>query len=335
MASRKKRRFWVGVDLGGTKMLSVVYDQDFKPLGRCRKKTQGHEGAQAGLSRMIDVISEALVASGVSSDQLAGIGVGCPGPLDLNRGIVLETPNLGWKNAKVAKTLRKAFGCRTLVANDVDVGVYGEYLFGAARGARCVVGVFPGTGIGGGCVYQGDILRGTRGSCMEIGHIPVIENGPLCGCGQRGCLEAVAGRLAISSAAARAAYRGEAPYLLQNVGCDISEIRSGSLRKSVEAGDAAVETIIRDAATNIGQAMAGVVNLLAPDVVLLGGGLVEEMPDLFRQEVSAAIKKRAMPAFKKSFKLVTAELGDDASVKGAAAWARHAIVDQKTRKEMG
>jgi len=324
-AAKKSKRYWVGFDLGGTKILAVVFDERFRPVARQRKRTKGHVGVKAGLKRMGEVIGEALADAGIGPHQVAGIGVGCPGPLDLNRGIILETPNLGWRNARVRETLGKAFGCPVVIANDVDAGVYGEYRFGAARKARCVVGVFPGTGIGGGGVYCGEILRGKSSSCMEIGHIPVMRDGPLCGCGRRGCLEAVAGRLAISASAAAAAYRGDAPHLLQAAGTDLSNIRSGPLAQSIAGGDAAVESIMRGAARTIGWAMAGVVNALAPDVVLLGGGLVEEMPDLYAGEIGDALEKQVMPSFAHSFKLVTAKLGDDASVTGAAAWAQQTV----------
>jgi len=316
-------KYWVGVDLGGTKMLVTLLDQSFQPCGRKRKKTRGQRGKEAGLSRMIDSIGETLEDGGVAPDQIAGIGVGCPGPLDLDSGIVLDMPNLGWKNTPVRERLEKAFGCPAVVMNDVDAGVYGEYRFGAARDVRCAIGVFPGTGIGGGCVYEGRVLRGKTGSCMEIGHVPVDPQGALCGCGQQGCLEAMASRLAISSAAVAAAYRGEAPNLLAAAGTDLSNIRSGALAASVKAGDKVVERILRDAARLIGWTCAGVVNMLAPDCLVLGGGLVEALPDLFREEVDRSVRARVMPAYRDAFEVVVAKLGDDATAVGAAAWAEH------------
>jgi glucokinase len=158
---------------------------------------------------------------------------------------------------------------------------------------------------------------------MEIGHVPVDPQGSLCGCGQRGCLEAMAGRLAISAAAAAAAYRGEAPNLFAAAGTDLSNIRSGVLAASVEAGDEVVERILRDAARLIGWTCAGVVNLLAPDRLVLGGGLVEALPELFREEVDRSVRARVMPAYRDTFTVVVAKLGDDATAIGAAAWAEH------------
>jgi glucokinase len=216
--------------------------------------------------------------------------------------------------------LESEFRCPAEVANDVDAGVFGENRFGAAEGARTVLGVFPGTGIGGGCVYEGSILRGARLSCMEIGHMRVRVDGKLCGCGQRGCLETEASRLAISAEAAKAAFRGEAPNLLRMAGTNLEDIRSGVLADAIKAGDKVVESIVRDAAVAIGDAVASVVHLVAPEIVVLGGGLVEAMPEIFLQTVRERAQKSVMPAFVNSFRVVAAKLGDDAVVLGAAAW---------------
>ena len=313
---------WVGFDLGGTKMLAGVYDVEFRRLGGKRRKTRGHEGVDAGLDRITRTITDALKDAKVNRSQLEGIGIGCPGPLDLERGVVIEAPNLGWENAPVRDHLERVFGCPAVVINDVDAGVYGEYRFGAGQGAHCVVGVFPGTGIGGGCVYEGRILRGRNSSCLEIGHVQVMPEGPLCGCGQQGCLESVASRLAISASAAQAAFRGQAPRLREIAGTDLANIRSGQLAAAIEAGDTVIESIVRKAAAHIGTAVAGVAHLLAPDIVVLGGGLVEAMPKLYCETVTDAARRFALPSFRNTFEIRAARLGDDAATIGAAAWAR-------------
>lgn len=313
-------RVRVGFDLGGTKMYAAVFDADYRQLGRERKKTKGHQGAEAGVERVIATIREALASANVAADRLDGIGVGCPGPLDLDEGVVIDTPNLGWKDVKLRKILETEFGCPVTIANDVDAGVYGEYRFGAGQGAYCALGVFPGTGIGGGCVYRGQIFRGRTQSCMEIGHVPLMALGPRSGAGHRGTLEAVASRLAIAAAAAQAAYRGQAPNLMKAVGTDLADVRSGVLADAIKAGDAAIHQIVLDAAELIGVAVGGAVNLLAPDVVILGGGLVEAMPDLIVPAVTKSAKQHVMPAFVDTFRVVPARLGDEAGVMGAAAW---------------
>jgi glucokinase len=329
MPEARTESYWVGFDLGGTKMMAVVYDSQFRPLGRKRRRTKGNEGAKSGVERIQQTIQDALDEAHLTAGQLLGIGIGCPGTVDLDAGVILEAANLGWKNVRLKEHLEKAFGCRAEIANDVDAGVYGEYRFGAAKNARCVVGVFPGTGIGGGCVYEGRIFRGKKSSCLEIGHIEIIPNGKLCGCGRHGCLETEASRLAISAQVAMAAYRGDAPFVAANVGTDLSEIRSSLLVEAIKAGDAAVEKIIRRACDFIGNAVASVVSLMAPEVVVLGGGLVEAMPDLFVDAVGIAARERTMPSLAKSFKVVAAKLGDDAGVMGAAGWVERQVIPRE------
>ncbi len=327
MASSESK-YWAGFDLGGTKMLATVFDHKFQKRGKKRKRTKGHEGTEAGLQRMIRTLRQALEDAELEPDQLAGIGVGCPGPVDLEAGVIIDAVNLGWRNVPLRKRLGEEFDCPVVVVNDVDAGVYGENRFGAARDARCVLGVFPGTGIGGGCVYDGQIIRGKRLSCMEFGHVQVTRHGRLCGCGLHGCLESEASRLAISAAAAKAAFRGKAPHLMKLAGTDLSDIRSGTLAEAVKAGDEAVEQIIRRAAEFIGIAVANFVHLLAPDVVVMGGGLVEAMPELLVGGVERAARESVMEGFRDSFRVVPAALGDDAGVMGAAAWAARTVTSR-------
>jgi len=332
MAENNNGKYWVGFDLGGTKMQATVFDSKLKPKAGERRKTKAQEGARAGVNRIIETISRVLEQAEVPKDRVAGIGVGVPGPLDLDRGILLESANLGWKDVTLKDDLAKAFGCPTVILNDADAGVYGEYRFGAAKKARCVVGVFPGTGIGGGCIYEGRILRGKTASCFEFGHCQVQPDGAICGCGQRGCLETVASRLAIAGAAAQAALRGEAPNLLRLAGgANLTEMRSRVLAESIKAGDKVVERIVKDACEWLGVGLATAVNLVAPEVVVLGGGLVEAMPELFRREVEESARRRVIKSLRGSFEVAVARLGDDASATGAAAWAQYSITGEETK----
>ncbi len=323
MASPEIPQYWMGFDLGGTKMLAQLYDDQWKVISKERKRIQPGTPAKGGIDRIVETIKETLAKVDLTVANLKGIGIGCPGPIDMDRGVLLDLPNVGWQDVPLRDRLSAVFHCPVHVLNDVDAGTYAEHRVGAAQGARTMIGVFAGTGIGGGCVYQGEILRGASISCFEIGHVQVMSNGPRCGCGQRGCLESVSSRLAIAAQCARAAYRGDAPHLLAAGGTDIAKIRSGALKASIEAGDKAVEGIIKEAARYIGIAVGSVVNLIAPDIVVLGGGLVESMPDLFVPTVAKAAAKRVMPAYRDTFKVVPAALKDDAGVLGCALWAEH------------
>ena len=320
--SSDQRTAWVGLDLGGTKMLAAVYDEKFQLLGRDRMKTRAVDGVESTLKRIVKTISRAIEDAGLDQTAVRGIGIGCPGPVDMDRRVVREALNLGWREVAIGDHLASKFDCPVQVLNDVDAGVYAEYRFGAARGARCVVGVFPGTGIGGGCVYEGHILHGGAISCMEIGHLPLNPGGPSHGTDRCRMLEQVSSRLAIAAAAAQAAHRGDAPFLADKAGTQLDKIRSGTLSDAIAAGDTTVEAIVREAAEWIGVAVTGVVHLLAPDIVVLGGGLVEAMTELFVEEVEAVARKNVLESFRDVFQVVSADLADDASVLGAAAWAQ-------------
>ena len=321
-------KHWMGFDLGGTKMLAQVYDDKWNVIAKERKRTKPGTSERAGVDRILETIQEALKKAELTPERLKGIGIGCPGPIDMDNGILLDLPNLGWEAVPLREQISKALGIPVAVLNDVDAGTYAEYRMGAAQGVRSAIGIFAGTGIGGGCIYQGEILRGTKVSAFEIGHIQVMSNGPRCGCGQRGCLESVASRLAIAAQAARTAYRGDAPHLLEHSGVDLSKIRSGALSTSIAQGDKAIQDIIVEASRYIGIAVATAVNLMAPECIVLGGGLVEAMPDLFVPNVLRSANKRVMPAYRDSFQVVQAALEDDAGVLGAALWAEHRLAEK-------
>jgi glucokinase len=310
-------------------MFAVVYDSKFKPLGSARKKTKGHEGMAVGLERINDLIGNAIIEAKVKPEDIGGLGIGCPGPLDLQKGVIREAPNLGWCNVPIRQSIETKFGFPAVVGNDVDFGVFGEYSFGAGKGARCVVGIFPGTGIGGGCVYEGKIFRGTNSTCMEIGHIPIGAGGLPDGAGNVGTLEAVASRLAIAGAAAQASFRGQAKSLEKSAGTDITSIRSGQLADAIKNGDKAVETIVLAAAEYLAVGVVTVIHLMAPDVVVLGGGLVEAMPNLIVNAISKSVDRRVLPAMKGIYQIRAAKLGDDSTVMGAAAAARAEIVSRQ------
>ena len=323
--------YWIGFDLGGTKMLAMVFDDKFKQLGKARKKTKGHEGMEAGLKRINSVIKDALEDAKIDAKRVKGLGIGCPGPLNLKKKVIRTAPNLGWEDVPIGESIEKEFGFPVTVANDVDAGVFGEYQFGAGEGKRCVVGIFPGTGIGGGCVYEGKLFRGANCSCMEIGHLSVLPGGTIDGANNHGSLESVASRLTIAGQSALAAYRGQAPHLLQKAGTDIADIRSGAISESVKNGDKTVKKIVEDACEYLAVSVAAVVHLLAPDVIVFGGGLIEAMPDVMLPEIQKQAQKKILPAMRDVYEIVEAKLGDDAGVMGAAALAKQAA--QESAKE--
>ena len=316
----------VGFDLGGTKMQASVLQRDGTMLSSERVPSRGNDGMDEGLLRMIDLTRQAISTAGVPAERVSAIGVACPAVVDLERGVLVEAPNLGWENVPVAEAFEKAFpGKQVAVLNDVDAGTFGEYLFGAGQGARTVLGIFPGTGLGGGCVYDGTLLRGRRYSCMEIGNLR-LPGPSLFGSRESPArVEEIVSRLGLAGAAAVAAYRGDAPTVFENCGSDLSLIKSGALAAAAKAGDPAVLEAIDNCIFYLSIATAGAVDLLGPDRIVLGGGLVEKMPEIFTQGLEKHVKKLVSRGLAGELEVVAASLGDNASVVGAAAFAAEKI----------
>lgn len=316
-----------GFDLGGTKMLCVVMDDTNRIVARKRKKTKGTEGAQAGVVRIAELIRETFSENDLPINDLRSLGIGCPGPVDMDNGVVNVAVNLGWKNVALAAMLEDELDCPVSVLNDVDAGVFGEYSLGVAIGARSVAGIFPGTGIGGGFVYEGQILRGKRSSAMEIGHTKIATSSRSSGTEMTGTLESEASRLAIAAECAKLAYRGEAPSLLRAVGTDIAQIRSKVLAAAIREGDKSVEKVVRQSAQTVGYAVVNLVHMLCPEIIVLGGGLVEALHEIYLEEVIQIAKNNVLPCYNDMFEIKMAKLGDDAGAMGAAVWGKqHAKV---------
>lgn len=323
-------KYWIGFDLGGTKMQCALFDDQLKKLGSKKRRTRQDLGVEGGLERIAETVNKLCTEHQISISQIAGIGIGCPGPVEWDKGIVRVAVNLGWgENVKVGAFMEKKFNCPVAVLNDVDAGVYGEHIAGAGKGSRSTVGIFPGTGIGGGCVYDGQILRGKKLSCMEIGHIKISGSGRTSGSCMPGTLEAEASRLAIAAELAKLAFRGEAPHLYNAVGTDIAAIRSRVIFESIAAGDVAVENVILNACETIAQGIANIVLLICPDCVVLGGGLVEAMPERFLKHITTIAKNSVFECYRDQFEVRLAKLGDDAGAVGCASWIAKLVNEKK------
>jgi glucokinase len=320
----KPGEYAIGMDIGGTKIMVSVFNHAFEEVGCCRKKTKTRRDVPAS-DRIFAILDEAIKSSGV--DSVRAIGAGVPGPTDPVSGTIIDTPNLGWKDFPLGAMLQERYGVPVALDNDVNMGTYGEWSFGAVHDCEDVVGVFPGTGIGAGIIINRRLLHGFSGAAGEVGHMTIEAGGRHCGCGKRGCLEAVASRVAISAEVAALALRGDAPYIAEHCGFDLRKIKSGVLASAIAAGDSFVESVVRRAAYNVGIGVANVINLLSPEAIVLGGGLVEAMPQLYLEEVSRAVEEHAMPMLRKGVRIVPAQLGDHAVVLGAARMAVQRITE--------
>ena len=327
-ASKKKsapsrKPYWIGFDLGGTKMMACVLDADYKVLGAARKSTQGGHGAQRGVRRIAATIREAMEAAGVKPDKVQGIGIGCPGTVNTEKGVLITAPNLGWHNVALGPALQRIFKCRVATLNDVDAGTYGEFTLGAGQGARSLLGVFPGTGLGAGFVYDGKLMQGRNVSCMELGNIWLPGTHLTSTIPGAVLLEDLTSRLGLAAAASVECYRGKAPELDHRTNASLREMKSKALTGSYKAGEEATVNVFHNSIQFLGMGIAIVINLMAPDHITLGGGLVEEMPRMYLNALREQVAVYAIPELLSGVRFSVAKLGGEAVAIGSVSWLRN------------
>ncbi|OPZ18969.1 MAG: Glucokinase [candidate division BRC1 bacterium ADurb.BinA364] len=319
---------FLGIDLGGTKVLSAVIDADGNVLGRGKKKTGSGRDGEEIFSRLIESAEKAIEDAEIDRGQIKAIGVGSPGPLDPRTGIVIFTPNLGFRDFPLRDRVAEALGAPTFVNNDVSIGTFGEWQMGAGRGVRDLIGMFVGTGIGGGLILDGKLYDGFNRVAGEIGHMPMAEGGPKCGCGNRGCLEAFASRSAISNALIKALEAGEPSALRGEFKGDPPAIRSKALARAYAAGDALTVKTLDQAAKTIGKAVGSLANILCPEMFVLGGGFIEALGADYVAKIDRAAREWAFEINMRDVKIVPASLGDDSAIQGAASYARICVAER-------
>jgi glucokinase len=317
------RTFLVGVDLGGTKILSAVFDPYLNILAREKKSTQPQLGPKGVMDRVADCVSEALASAAVPHASVAALGVGVPGMVDSSRGFVRVAPNLNWHDVSLAPQLGNKLHIPVVVVNDVQAGTMAVQHLGAGRQLRDYVCMFIGTGIGGGLVLRGESYRGIHGMGGEIGHMVVVaHDGPKCGCGNRGCLEAVASRSAIVRRIVAAMEKGRKTVVRDLCDGDTSRIRSRILAEAYREGDKLVREVIDDACEYLGIGAANLINVLNPQAVILGGGLIEALGDKLLPRIAKAARAHVMAASAERVRILDSGLGDDAGILGSAIAAR-------------
>lgn len=311
----------IGFDLGGTKMAAGLVDEKGKVVHRVKSKTGATASAEGVVTGMTELIHTLLVEAVVRVESVKTAGVAVPGLLDRQAGRVMMSPNLGFQNFPLVERLKKAYPFPFYLENDVNAGLWGEYA-SSLRQYKHVLGVFPGTGIGGGLVIDGKLHRGASGNAGEVGHITLMREGALCGCGELGHLEALASRTAMAKDAAFLVSTGKLPPALADVGTDFRNITSKFFYQALKEKQPDVVGIIDRAAETLGLGIAGMVNILDPEVVVIGGGLMEKLGDYYLKRIEASVKAHAMPFIAKELKIIPAKLGDDAAIVGAALLAR-------------
>jgi glucokinase len=315
----------LGIDLGGTKILAAAIDKDGQVLSRSKRKTKAQRGPGEALDRMAECAQDAARAAGLEMTDIIAAGVGAPGPLDPIRGIIIDTPNLKFVNLPLKDELEARISVPVFVDNDVNLGMFGEFVYGAARGVQHAIGLFVGTGVGGGVIIDGKLHHGFSLNGGELGHMVLDPDGPTCGCGNRGCLEAFASRTAIQREIEAAVKAGKKTVVPKLVNGDLSQITSNVLKKAIEQDDTVVEEILKSVCKYLGIGVGSLLNILSPEVVVLGGGVVEAMPDFFIERVKKQAFKIAFPVCCENVRIVASALGDDAGILGAGALARQRL----------
>lgn len=308
-----EKKYVVGVDLGGTKIYTALVDLEGNIIKEKTVETLAHEGEEAVLGRIMYTIN--YVIDGTSKDLIKSIGIGSPGPLDVKKGLIVETPNLPFKNFAIVNTIKETYELPTYLDNDANAATLGEFMFGAGKGTENMIFITASTGIGGGAVLNGRLFRGATGNALEVGHMTVATEGPRCGCGNVGCAEALGSGTAIGKRAKEA--------VLSNVKTSLKnyeDVTSKEVFIEAAKGDRVAKNILKNSLTYLGIAVANTITNFDPEKVVVGGGVVNG-GDIVIDTIRKVVEERCMSTFVENCTVEKAVLGGKAGVLGAAALA--------------
>jgi glucokinase len=311
-------RALVGVDLGGTKILAALVDSDGRVLDRVRQSTP-----QTGPDDVVETIAGSirtlLERHRLAASAIAGVGIGAPGPMDPNTGVVFEPPNLqGWRDVPLAEMVTARLGISTFVENDANAAALGEWWVGAGAGVNDLIYITVSTGIGGGLILSGRLYYGVSGTAGEIGHMVLEPHGPRCGCGRLGCLEALASGTAIAREGRMAVAGGRSTTL---AAIAQQALTAEDVARAARDGDPVARDIFARAATYLGIGITNLVNLLNPAMVIIGGG-VSRAGELLFAPIRRIVTQEAFERPGTAVRIVPSALGEDVGAIGAAAVVR-------------
>ncbi len=307
-------RYAVGIDLGGSKLRAGLLSQSGQLAGRLEIQTEAWKGPASVLANLKGLITQLLDSTDRS--RVAGIGIAAAGQIHPKTHAVVYAPNLDWHDVPVREEIESAFGLPTYVENDVRAAAWGEYRFGVGRGAQSLIAVFVGTGVGSGAVMDGLLLHGFNNVAGELGHTQVVKDGLLCGCGQRGCVEAYASGSGFVRRLEAALGAGVATSLHQATGGEPARLTAGLVARDAAQGDRFAREIWAEAEQYLGMALANYVTLLNPELVVLGGGVMITVPAL--ADALAERVRALTTVLARSVRVERAALGDSAGIFGAA-----------------
>ncbi|MBR3108280.1 MAG: ROK family protein [Clostridia bacterium] len=313
--------YCICLDIGGTKVLGAIFDDKEKPVYRLKKKTKSGGDSSENIEQVIiSVVREMINESGIKKSDIRAIAAGAPGVINQAEGVVLFSPNLPWRDYDIRKPIEKEFGVPFHIGNDVNVGVLGEYKYGAVKGYKNVVGFFVGTGMGGGLILDGKLFTGHLFKAAEYGHMVLDPEGPLCNCGQRGCLEAFSSKQGMSAYIRQQVSRGRTSLMADAL--DGSAFKSKALKRALQEGDAVATEAVDRACHYLAVATGNMINTISPDAVVYGGGVIEAVGDIFLEKILAEVDRYCMTSIRPTVELKKAALGDDSVLYGALSMIR-------------
>lgn len=308
--------YYICLDIGGTKVLGAIFNSKKEIIYRLKKKTKSAGDSSQNIEELIiSVVDEMIVEAGINKKQIVAIAAGAPGVINQEEGIVLFSPNLPWRNYNIKKPIEAKFGVPFYIGNDVNVGVLGEFKYGAAKGYKNVVGLFVGTGMGGGLILDGELYTGHQFKGAELGHMVLNSEGPRCNCGQRGCLEAFSSKQGISSYIRQQVERGRESMMQEAVKNGI--FKSKYLKTSLEANDKVAVEAVERACHYLAVATGSLINIFSPEVVIYGGGVIEACGNTFLPLILKDVDRYCMPSIRDTVEIRNAALGDDSILYGA------------------
>ncbi len=316
-----KANHLIGVDLGGTKILGGVFSTSLELKATIKFSTKARRGPESVIERTARCVRDAADEADISLKDIRAVGVGVPGAVRGGDGHVLFAPNLDWHDVRFKELLENELGMPVFVENDCNVAALGVYVVELKSAPSSMLGVFIGTGIGGGVVLHGELYPGFSHTAGEIGHMVMDLNGPKCACGSNGCFEALASRTAIFQRLKDAIQAGE-KSLLTDLVDHLEDMRSGDLRKALRRGDKLVRSVLDDAAVCIGRGVASLANVLNPEVIVLGGGVMEALSEEMLGTIIDAAHHHAMVGALDGVEIRASLLGDKAGITGAAVLAK-------------
>lgn len=317
-----KIKYYAGIDVGGTKIAGALATDDGRIIGRAKFPTPKNSSPQKIICVIAGLLDEMLYDAGLRKKNLLSVGLGIPGIVDTARGKIIRTPNMALSGADFQKQVTKKLKVRCFLGNDVNLGTLGEKWLGAAKKAKNVVGLFVGTGIGAGVIIDDHLITGSHGAAAELGHMIIREDGPQCSCGNAGCLEALASRWAVERDIRREIKKGKKTIILKLLHKKSDPIKSKILRKAIRRKDDLTIRILKAASVRLGEACVSIRHIFDPEMIVLGGGVMEACGDFMLPIVKKAAQKDPFFSRIGVCEIAASRLGDDAVVIGAIALAK-------------